>query len=56
MKNLVIGVAQNCGDWNSLEPFVNSFKQNGLDADLVLFMDNPSKFTENKLNGGGGTD
>ena len=52
MKNLVMGVAKGYS-WNDIEPFVNSFKQNCPDADLVLFMDNPSKFTENKLNRGG---
>ena len=52
MKNLVMGVAKGY-NWNDIEPFVNSFKQNCLNADLVLFMDNPSKFTENKLNRGG---
>ena len=51
MKNLVMGVAAGYG-WNDVEPFVNSFKKNCPNADLVLFMDNISKFTENKLNRG----
>ena len=49
MKNLVIGAAQICGDWNSLEPFVTSCKKNCSNADLVLYLDNSSRFTENKL-------
>ena len=52
MKNLVMGVAKGY-NWNDIEPFVNSFQKNCNNADLVLFMDNPSKFTENKLNRGG---
>lgn len=54
MKNLVMGVATGYG-WNDLEPFVISCRKNCLDTDLVLFVDNISKFTENKLiNIGGG--
>lgn len=52
MKNLVMGVAKGYG-WNDIEPFVNSFQKNCNNADLVLFVDNPSKFTEDKLNRGG---
>ena len=52
-KNLVIGAAQNCGDWNALEPFVMSFKKNIPNADLVLFLDAPSPFTQNELNSAG---
>lgn len=41
--------------WNDLEPFVISCKNNCPGADLILFVDNISKFTENKLETGGGT-
>ena len=53
MKNLVMGVAKGYG-WNDIEPFVVSFKKNCPDADLVLFVDDLSDFTENKLKRGGG--
>lgn len=55
MKNLVMGVATGY-DWNALEPFVTSFKRNCSSADLVLFVDNISDFTRNRLisSGGGG--
>ena len=52
MKNLVMGVAKGYG-WNDIEPFVVSFKKNCPDADLVLFVDDLSDFTENKLKRGG---
>lgn len=55
MKNLVMGTASGY-DWNTLEPFVTSFKRNCPSADLVLFVDNISDFTRNQLIccGGGG--
>ena len=49
MKDLVIGVAQAYSDWNALEPFVRSFEMSTSSADLMLFLDNPSKFTLNRL-------
>lgn len=59
MKNLVIALAQNCCDWNSIEPFATSFKKNVTNADLILFVGDISKFSESKLrqalDGGGGT-
>ena len=48
MKNLVMGVATGY-DWYTLEPFVNSFKRYCKNADLVLFVDNISEFTDAKL-------
>ena len=45
MKNLVMGVAKGYG-WNDVEPFVNSFKKNCPNTDLVLFVDDLSAFTE----------
>ena len=51
-KNLVMGCATGY-DWYKLEPFINSFQANSKDADLVLFVDNISEFTYNRLNGGG---
>jgi len=53
LKNLVMSVATGYG-WNDLEPFVISCKNNCPGADLILFVDNISKFTENKLETGGG--
>ena len=47
-KNLVMGVAKGY-DWNPLEPFVISFKRNCPGADLVLFVDDISDFTRDKL-------
>ena len=51
-KNLVMGVAKGY-DWNALEPFVTSFRRNCPNADLVLFVDDISEFTRDKLIRGG---
>lgn len=48
MKNLVMGAATGY-DWYALEPFVTSCKKFCPDADLVLFVDDISDFTRNKL-------
>ena len=47
-KNLVMGVAKGY-DWNTLVPFVTSFKRNCPSADIVLFVDDISEFTRNML-------
>lgn len=52
-KNLVMGVAKGY-DWNALEPFVISFKRNCPGADLVLFVDDISDFTRDRLISCGG--
>lgn len=54
-KNLVMGVAKGY-DWNALEPFVISFKRHCPNAELVLFVDDISDFTRDRLIscGGGG--
>lgn len=52
MKNLVMGVATGYA-WQDLEPFVTSCKKNCPDADLVLFVDDISDFTRDKLIRGG---
>ena len=48
MKNLVLGVAKGYG-WYDLEPFVNSFVKNCSRAELVLFVDDISDFTRDKI-------
>lgn len=48
MKNLVMAAAKGYG-WHDLEPFIISCKKHCPDADLVLFVDNLSKFTQDKL-------
>ena len=48
MKNLVMGVAEGYG-WYELEPFVRSFQRHCENTDLVLFVDNVSNFTRDKL-------
>ena len=48
MKNLVLGVAKGY-DRYTLEPFVNSFKKNCQSAELVIFVDEVSYFTCDKL-------
>lgn len=53
MKNLVMGAATGYG-WNDLEPFVVSCRKNCPDADLVLFVDEVSAFTEKNLTRWGG--
>lgn len=52
MRNLVMGVAKSY-DWNKLEPFVSSCKKTCPSADLVLFVDDISNFTRDKLIRGG---
>ena len=52
MKNLILGASKL--DWFTVEPFIISFKQNFSDADLVLFVDDVSDFTMQKLKNGGG--
>ena len=53
-KNLVMGSASGY-DWNTLEPFVTSFVRNCPNADLVLFVNDISDFTRDRLiNCGGG--
>ena len=47
-KNLVMGVAKGYG-WYVLEPFVNSFFKNCSSAELVLFVDDISDFTRDKM-------
>ncbi len=48
MKNLVMGVAKGYG-WDMLEPFVISFQKNCRSAELVLFVDDISEFTRDRL-------
>lgn len=48
MKNLIIGVAKGYG-WDLLEPFVTSCKMYCPDTELVLFVDDLSDFTRDKL-------
>ena len=48
MKNLVLGLAKGYG-WYILEPLVNSFKKNCPSAELVLFVDDVSDFTRDRL-------
>lgn len=48
MKNLVMGVAKGYG-WDMLEPFVTSFEKNCPSAELVLFVDDISEFTRDRL-------
>ena len=48
MKNLVMGVAKGYG-WQDVEPFVASCKKFCPDADLILFVDDISDFTRDKL-------
>ena len=47
-KNLIMGVAKSY-DWDTLEPFVLSWKKNCPSADLILFVDDLSDFTRDKL-------
>ena len=47
-KNLVLGVAKGYG-WDSLEPFIISFVKNCPNAELILFVDDISEFTRDKL-------
>ena len=47
-KNLVMGVAKSYG-WDILEPFVVSFVKNCPSAELVLFVDDISNFTRDRL-------
>ena len=49
MKNLVMAVATGYG-WHDLEPFIISCKKHCPDADLVLFVDDISDFTLQRLN------
>ena len=51
-KNLVMGAAKGY-DWGELEPFVNSWKKNCPNAELVFFVDDISDFTRDKLIRGG---
>ena len=48
MKNLVMGVAKGYG-WDILEPFVVSCKLNCPGAELILFVDDISDFTRDRL-------
>ena len=48
MKNLILGAAKGYG-WDVLEPFVTSCKMNCPDAEIVLFVDEISGFTRDKL-------
>ncbi len=48
MKNLIMGAAKGYG-WDVLEPFVTSWRRNCPDAELVLFVDDMSDFTRDKL-------
>ncbi len=54
MTNLIMGAAKGYG-WDVLEPFVTSCKRNCPDAELVLFVDDISPFTCDKLLGAGVT-
>ena len=47
-KNLIMGVAKSY-DGDTLEPFVFSWKKNCPSADLILFVDDISDFTRDKL-------
>ena len=51
-KNLVMGAAGGY-DWDTLEPFVVSFKKNCPSAELLLFVDDISDFTRDQLIRGG---
>ena len=53
MKNLILGAAKGYG-WDILEPFVTSCKMNCPDAEIVLFVDEISDFSRDKLKRGGG--
>ena len=48
MKNLVMGSGRGY-DWKTWEPFVTSFLMNCPSAELVLFVDDLSDFTRNRL-------
>lgn len=48
MKNLILGAAKGY-DWDILEPFVASCRKNCPNAELVLFVDDISDFTRDKL-------
>lgn len=52
MSNLIMGVAKGYG-WDVLEPFVTSFERNCPSAELVLFVDDISDFTHDRLIGAG---
>ncbi len=54
MTKLIMGAAKGYG-WDVLEPFVTSCKRNCPDAELVLFVDDMSDFTCDKLLGAGVT-
>ena len=55
MKNLILGAAKGYA-WKDLEPFVTSCKKYCPNTDLVLFVNDISDFTSDKLiRGGGGT-
>lgn len=47
-KNLVMGVAKGYS-WDMLEPFVASFEKNCRSAELVLFVDDISDFTRDRM-------
>ena len=47
-KNLVLGAAAGY-DWDTLEPFVSSWRKNCPSAELVLFVDDLSDFTREQL-------
>ena len=44
-KNVIMGVSKGYG-WHELEPFINSWKKNASDAELVLFVDDTSDWTK----------
>lgn len=48
MKNLIMGVAKGYG-WDILEPFVTSAVKNCPNAEIVLFVDDISEFTRERL-------
>ena len=48
MKNLVLGIAKGYS-WDMLEPFVTSFEKNCRSAELILFVDDISAFTRERL-------
>lgn len=52
MKNLIMGSASGY-DWLTLEPFVTSRRKNCPDAELVLFVNDISDFTRDRLRRGG---
>lgn len=52
-KNLVMGSASGY-DWTTLEPFVTSFVRNCPSAELVLFVNDISNFTRDRLTSCGG--